>query len=119
MRAIDKETGDIIAKIELPDNQAGLPFTYEHEGTQYLAMFVGGTRGLAEVIACTLRRGSPRASYRKSVGPLEEQVAEVVEAGLPGFGDPGGGGVLGHGDRPGDGFSRKQPAPGFRLRFAG
>ena len=56
MRAIDKETGDIIAEIELPDNQVGLPFTYEHEGTQYLAMFVGGgTRGVAELIAYTLR----------------------------------------------------------------
>ena len=56
MRAIDKETGDIISEIELPDNQVGLPFTYEHEGTQYLAMFVGGgTRGVAELIAYTLR----------------------------------------------------------------
>ena len=56
MRAINKETGDIIAEIELPDNQVGLPFTYEHDGTQYLAMFVGGgTRGLAELIAYTLR----------------------------------------------------------------
>ena len=56
MRAIDKETGDIIAEIELPDNQVGLPFTYEHDGTQYLTMFVGGgTRELAELIACTLR----------------------------------------------------------------
>lgn len=56
MRAIDKQTGDIIAEIELPDNQVGLPFTYEHEGIQYLAMFVGGgTRGVAELVAYTLR----------------------------------------------------------------
>ena len=56
MRAVDKETGDIIAEIELPDNQVGLPFTYEHEGIQYLAMFVGGgTRGVAELVAYTLR----------------------------------------------------------------
>lgn len=56
MRAVDKQTGDIIAEIELPDNQVGLPFTYEHEGIQYLAMFVGGgTRGVAELVAYTLR----------------------------------------------------------------
>ena len=56
MRAIDKQTGEIVAEIELPDNQVGLPFTYEHNGTQYLAMFVGGgTRGVAELVAYTLR----------------------------------------------------------------
>ena len=56
MRAVDKQTGDIIAEIELPDNQVGLPFTYEHEGIQYLAMFVGGgTRGVAKLVAYTLR----------------------------------------------------------------
>ena len=56
MRAVDKQTGEIVAEIELPDNQVGLPFTYEHDGTQYLAMFVGGgTRGVAQLVAYTLR----------------------------------------------------------------
>ena len=56
MRAVDKKTGEIVAEIELPDNQVGLPFTYEHDGTQYLAMFLGGgTRGLAQLVAYTLR----------------------------------------------------------------
>lgn len=55
MRAINKETGEIIAELELPDNQTGLPFTYEHDGTQYLAMFVGGgSRGPAQLVAYTL-----------------------------------------------------------------
>jgi quinoprotein glucose dehydrogenase len=55
MRALNKETGEIIAELELPDNQTGLPFTYEHEGTQYLALFVGGgSRGPAQLVAYAL-----------------------------------------------------------------
>ncbi len=53
-RAINKATGDIIAEWELPDNQTGLPFTYEHDGKQYLAMFVGGTGKPAELVAYAL-----------------------------------------------------------------
>ncbi len=53
-RAIDKQTGDIIAEIDLPNNQSGLPFTYEHEGKQYIAMFVGGGGQPAELVAYAL-----------------------------------------------------------------
>lgn len=53
-RAVNKETGDIIAELDLPDNQTGLPFTYEHDGVQYVAMFVGGTGKPAELIALAL-----------------------------------------------------------------
>ena len=53
-RAIDKQTGEIIAEIDLPDNQTGLPFTYEHEGKQYLAMFVGGGGNAAELVVYSL-----------------------------------------------------------------
>lgn len=54
MRAFNKETGDIVAEMELPANQIGLPFTYEHEGKQYLAMFVGGSGYPAELVTYTL-----------------------------------------------------------------
>lgn len=54
MRAHNKETGEIIAEIELPNNQTGMPFTYEHNGKQYLAMFVGGGGSPAELIAYAL-----------------------------------------------------------------
>lgn len=54
MRAVNKQTGEIIAKLELPGNQTGLPFTYEHAGKQYLAMFVGGGRNPAELVAYAL-----------------------------------------------------------------
>ncbi|PCI07059.1 quinoprotein glucose dehydrogenase [bacterium] len=55
LRAIDKQTGEIIAEIDLPFNQTGLPFTYEHDGKQYVAMFIGGggSDG-AELIAYSL-----------------------------------------------------------------
>lgn len=54
MRAIDKETGEVVAKLQLPANQTGLPFTYEHEGKQYLALFVGGGGLAAELVAYAL-----------------------------------------------------------------
>ncbi|MCB1671138.1 MAG: pyrroloquinoline quinone-dependent dehydrogenase [Gammaproteobacteria bacterium] len=54
LRAVNKQTGDIIAEVELPDNQTGLPFTYEQDGKQYLAMFVGGGGRPAELVAFTL-----------------------------------------------------------------
>lgn len=54
MRAVDKATGEIIAELELPNLQTGLPFTYEHGGKQYLAMFVGGGGYPAELVAYAL-----------------------------------------------------------------
>ena len=53
-RAVDKETGEIIAELELPDNQTGLPLTYEHDGKQYLAVFVGGGGTPAQLVAYAL-----------------------------------------------------------------
>ena len=54
MRAVDKQTGDIIAEIHLPANQTGLPFTYEHDGKQYIGLFVGGGSEAAKLIALAL-----------------------------------------------------------------
>lgn len=55
MRAIDKATGEILAVIDLPNNQTGLPFTYEQDGKQYVALFVGGGGGVpAELVAYAL-----------------------------------------------------------------
>ncbi len=55
MRAVDKATGDIIHALDLPNNQTGLPFTYEHGGKQYLALFVGGAGGIpAELVVYAL-----------------------------------------------------------------
>ena len=51
MRAVDKASGEILSTLELPDRATGLPFTYEHNGTQYLAMFVGGGGNPAKLVA--------------------------------------------------------------------
>ena len=53
MRAFNKQTGELVAKMELPANMIGLPFTYEHEGKQYLSMFIGGGNSVAELVVYT------------------------------------------------------------------
>ena len=53
-RAVDKATGDIVAEIDLPANQGGIPFTYEAGGKQYVAMFVTSGSSAAELIAYAL-----------------------------------------------------------------
>ncbi len=54
LRAHDKATGEIIAEIELPGTQTGLPFTYEYDGKQYIAMVVSGPGRPSEIVAYTL-----------------------------------------------------------------
>tara|TARA_R110002072_G_scaffold247353_2_gene406484 strand:- start:30417 stop:32342 length:1926 start_codon:yes stop_codon:yes gene_type:complete len=46
LRAYDKQTGEIVAEIEMPGTQTGQPFTYEHDGKQYVGMVVSA-RGMA------------------------------------------------------------------------
>ena len=53
-RAVDKATGEILHEMELPDNQTGLPMTYEHDGKQYIAMWIGGSGQPTELIAYAL-----------------------------------------------------------------
>jgi len=53
-RAHDKMTGEILAEIELPNTQAGLPMTYLHEGRQFIVMSVGGGGQPAELVALAL-----------------------------------------------------------------
>lgn len=52
-RAHDKKTGEILAEIDLPASQTGLPMTYTQNGKQYIVMAVSGS-GSAEIIALTL-----------------------------------------------------------------
>jgi glucose dehydrogenase len=53
-RAIDKQSGEIVGTLDLPLNQTGLPFTYEHDGKQYISMFVGGGGTPAELVSYAL-----------------------------------------------------------------
>ncbi|MSR10265.1 MAG: pyrroloquinoline quinone-dependent dehydrogenase [Gammaproteobacteria bacterium] len=50
----NKSTGEMITKIDLPNTQSGGIFTYEHNGKQYLAMFVSGSGNPTELVAYAL-----------------------------------------------------------------
>ena len=54
LRAHDKQTGEIVAEIEMPGTQTGQPFTYEHNGKQYIAMVVSGQGQPSELVAYAL-----------------------------------------------------------------
>ena len=53
-RAHDKQTGEILAEIELPATQTGQPMTYMHEGRQYILMTVSDSDHTAELVALAL-----------------------------------------------------------------
>jgi len=55
-RAHDKATGAILAEIDLPNSQVGLPMTYMHEGRQFIVISVGGGGESAELVALALPR---------------------------------------------------------------
>ena len=54
LRAHDKATGDIIAEIDLPAAQTGLPMSYEIDGEQFIVVAVAGPDHPAELVALTL-----------------------------------------------------------------
>ncbi len=53
-RAHDKQTGEILAEIQLPATQAGPPSTYMINGRQYIVMMVADGESPAELIALAL-----------------------------------------------------------------
>jgi glucose dehydrogenase len=54
LRAHNKQTGEIIAEFDLPGTQTGQPFTYEHNGKQYIALVVSGRGTASELVAYAL-----------------------------------------------------------------
>jgi quinoprotein glucose dehydrogenase len=57
-RAHDKQTGEIVAEIELPATQSGPPSTYMLNGRQYIVMMVTDGESPAELVALALPRSS-------------------------------------------------------------
>jgi quinoprotein glucose dehydrogenase len=57
-RAHDKQTGEIIAEIELPATQSGPPSTYMINGRQYIVMMVTDGESPTELVALALPRSS-------------------------------------------------------------
>ena len=54
-RAHDKSTGEILAEIELPANQSGVPMTYSINGVQYIVMAIGAEGHPGELVALTVK----------------------------------------------------------------
>ncbi|MBS1542308.1 MAG: pyrroloquinoline quinone-dependent dehydrogenase, partial [Bacteroidetes bacterium] len=54
-RAHDKLTGDIVAEIELPANQSGMPMTYAINGKQYIVLAVGAQDHPGELVALAVK----------------------------------------------------------------
>lgn len=54
LRAHDKATGEIVAEIELPANQTGLPISYAIDGRQLIVVAVGGPDHPGELVALGL-----------------------------------------------------------------
>ena len=50
--ARDKGTGEIVGSVDLPAGAIGTPMTYMHDGTQYIALTIGGV--VPELIALAL-----------------------------------------------------------------
>ncbi len=53
-RAVDKATGEELARVELPAPTTAPPMTYMHEGKQYIVLPIGGPDHPAEFVALTL-----------------------------------------------------------------
>ncbi len=53
-RAYHKQSGEIVAEITLPANQAGVPMTYSVNGKQYIVVAVGASGHPGELIALSL-----------------------------------------------------------------
>ena len=54
-RAHDKLTGEIVAEIELPANQSGMPMTYAINGKQYIVLAVGAQDHPGELVALAVK----------------------------------------------------------------
>ncbi|HXV60088.1 MAG TPA: PQQ-binding-like beta-propeller repeat protein [Vicinamibacteria bacterium] len=56
--AYEKRTGEVLARIELPGVQTGVPMSYLHEGRQYVVVSVGdpATKTPAQLVALALSR---------------------------------------------------------------
>jgi quinoprotein glucose dehydrogenase len=55
-RAHDKMTGEILAEIELPAKQTGLPMTYAIDGVQYIVVPIGDTGFPGELVALRVKQ---------------------------------------------------------------
>ncbi len=62
LRAHDKSSGRIVAEIELPASQSGVPITYRIADRQYIAMTIGDGVSPAGLVALALPLGTLQES---------------------------------------------------------
>lgn len=58
--AVDKATGKLVGKVEIPSRTTAMPMTFMHEGRQYI-VFATGAGENTKLVALALPRGAPRA----------------------------------------------------------
>lgn len=61
-RAYHKETGSMVAEIELPSKATGAPMTYQYQGHQYIVVAVATAEHPAELVALALPSAPRQAS---------------------------------------------------------
>ena len=57
LRALDKNTGEVLAQITVDRSLHGAPMTYMHKGRQYIAVAGGGGTEDAELVVFALPQG--------------------------------------------------------------
>ena len=53
MTVFDKQTGEIIGFVPLPDSPKGNPVTYMHQGKQHILVTMGGGRLMGDLFGAT------------------------------------------------------------------
>ncbi|MGQ9425575.1 outer membrane protein assembly factor BamB family protein [Gilvimarinus sp. F26214L] len=79
-RAYDKQTGEVVAEIELPALTSGAPMTYMHEGRQYIAVALSSREHPAELITLSLPRpGDETAAPVPAAQPRSTATVDLAE----------------------------------------
>lgn len=85
-RAYDKQSGEVVAELELPAKTSGAPMTYLHEGRQYIAVALSSREHPAELITLALPREgdkpvqAPVAASTPEPNSASANLAETVSA---------------------------------------
>jgi quinoprotein glucose dehydrogenase len=79
-RAYNKDTGEVIAEIELPSKASGAPMSYFYQGHQYIVIAVATAEHAAELIALALPGGVQKARELGGVTAPTAPILAVAES---------------------------------------
>jgi len=83
LRAYNKQTGSVVAEIELPSKSTGAPMTYMHKGVQYILTTVSTRDHPAELVALAI---PPKGTHFNAPAPEAVRLAASRPA-TPNAGD--------------------------------